>query len=65
LWGESKIAERERETERERENERYCKWVVASVINFTIGENIYDKYRRIILKMAIKIIFSRYEYSYF
>ncbi len=63
LWGKNKIAERQ--TERERENKRCCKWVVASVINLAAGENIYDGYRRIILKVAIKIIFSRFKCSYF
>jgi hypothetical protein len=36
--------------QRERENECCCEWVVASVINLAIGENIYDGYRRIILR---------------
>jgi hypothetical protein len=38
----------ETEKEGEREMERCCKWVVASVINLAVGENIYHGYRRII-----------------
>jgi hypothetical protein len=35
-------SERARERESERARERCCKWLVVMVINFSIGENIYD-----------------------
>jgi len=45
---ENKI-DRERERERERETEHCCKRVMAWAINLTVGTNIYDSWRRIIL----------------
>jgi len=39
----------ETKRERGREVECCCKRVMASVIKLAVGENIYDRYRRIIL----------------
>ncbi len=41
--------EREREREKEREREHCSKWVETSAMKFAIGENIYNRYRLIIL----------------
>ncbi len=44
MWGESKIAERQRK----REAENCWKWEMAGSINLIIGENIYGRFGRVI-----------------
>jgi hypothetical protein len=46
---ERKVVGREAESDRGREAEGCCKGVVASEIKLAVRENIYDRYRTIIL----------------